>query len=237
MSRFTVKSHRPVQWSVTIIVLSTLVAVATWLALDDRHWSVIYDRMSINDEYSRLLDINDGLQQENQRLNETLLMMERAAVLDKQTASLMQKDVQSLQDEIFQLKGELEFYQGIMDATRESAGLSIQGVHIDSLPQENCYRLKLVLTHVAKNVKVATGTLEISVEGVSGGNSKHLDLQDISLEDPLDLSFSIRNFSRFETDLELPDGFTPRRVSVYIQPGGEKQSKIKRVFDWPEITS
>lgn len=235
MSRLTVKSHRPVQWSITIIALSMLIALVTWLLLDDSHWSVIYDRMHINQEIKRLGEVNREMEQENIRLNEEVLMMERAAELDKKTASLLQQEIQSLQDEIFHLKGELEFYQGIMDATRESSGLSIQGIHINSLAQDNCYRLKLVLTHVAKGD--TAGMISVIIEGIQDGKSSHLELQDITLDESLDLSFNFRNFNRFESDLALPEGFTPRRVLVQLKPKGEKQSKIKREFNWPEITS
>ena len=237
MSRLTVKSHRPVQWSVTIILLSAAIALITWLVLDDRHWSVIYDRMNVNEDYVRLWERNEDLLKENERLAEVVLMMERGAKLDKETAALMQNEVQVLQDEIFQLKGELEFYQGIMDSTRESAGLNIQGIHIESLPQENSYRLKLVLTHVTKSVNVASGQLDIIIEGISSGKSQRLSLSEVAMDDALDTSFSFRNFSRFESDLELPRGFTPRRIIVQILPEGEKQSKLRRIFDWPEIIS
>ena len=240
MPRLTVKNHRPVQWSIAIVALSMLIALFTWLLLDESHWAVIYDRMSITKNYNNLGELNRELEQENTRLTESLLMMERAAELDRKTALLLQQEVQSLQDEIYHLKGELNFYNGIMDATRVSTGLNIQGIHIDSLPKERSYRIKLVLTHVAKvgkGTKLATGTINISIEGIRNGVTSHLNLQDVSLDDAPELSFNFRNFKRFESDLEFPEGFTPRRVLVQLQPNGGKQSIIKRVFDWPELTS
>jgi hypothetical protein len=237
--RFTVNNYRPVQWAVTIIALSTLFALGTWLALDERHWSVIIDRMTLIKEYNRLGEVNQKLAQENAGLTERVLMLERAAKLDKETASLLQKNVQLLQDEIYQLKGELRFYRGIMDSTRESIGLNIQGIHVSSLPQERSYRMKLVLTNVAdvdKGSRLAPVKLNVSIEGLRNGKSSYLNLQDIALEEGLELSFKFRNFKRFESDLELPAGFTPRRVLVQLQPGDGTQTMIKKAFDWPELT-
>lgn len=235
MSHLTVKSHRPVQWAISIVVLSMFIALVTWLILDQSLWSVIYNRTSINEDFKRLSKKNIELEHENSRLHEIFLMMEHAAELDKKTALILQQEVQSMQDDVYQLKGELAFYQGIMNATSESTGLNIQGIHIESLRQDRRYRLKLVLTHVAKSVKVAAGTLKVSIEGIQDGVSTHLDLHDVALDDALDLSFNFRNFNRIECDLELPVGFSPRSVLVQLQPKGKKQSKLKRIFDWPEL--
>lgn len=237
MPKLTVKSHRPVQWTVAIIALSALIALLTWLMLDQSHWSTIYSRMDVNQDYKRLSKKNRELEKENNRLNEVVMMMKRASEVDKKTALLLQQNVQSMQDEIYKLKGELEFYQGIMDATRESTGLNIQGIHIESLPQEHSYRLKVVLTHVAKGIKIAEGNMSVTIEGETNGKPSNLDLRDITLDEELDLSFKFRNFKRFESDLVLPGEFIPRRVLVQLKPKGVKQSNIKRVFDWPESTS
>ncbi|MBF8268767.1 MAG: hypothetical protein HW386_476 [Gammaproteobacteria bacterium] len=217
-----------------------LIALFTWLLLDESHWAVIYDRMAITKDYNHLGELNQKLVQENASLSEKILMMESAAELDKKTALLLQQDVQSLQDEIYHFKGELDFYNGIMDATRAATGLNIQGIHIDTLPQERSFRMKLILTHVEKfdkGAKLATGTMTVSIEGIQNGATSQLNLQDITLDHALELSFSFRNFKRFESDLEFPEGFSPRRVLVQLQPNGGKQTIIKRVFDWPELTS
>ena len=238
MSRLTVKSHRPVQWTISIIILSMLLALITWIILDRSLWAVIFDQKKINEDYNRITRVNRELEDENSRLQEVVLMMEHTAGLDKETASLLQKDIQTLQDEIYQLKRELKFYQGIMNATGESTGLNIQGIHIQPLGQENSYRLKLVLTHVAKSsIKVAAGTMQVSIEGDQGGNSAQLDLNDVSLDETLDLSFNFRNFKRIECDIQLPVDFNPRRVFVLLMPKGKKESNINKVFDWPDSAS
>ena len=68
MPRLTVKNHRPVQWSIAIVALSMLIALFTWMLLDESHWAVIYDRMSITKNYNNLGELNRELEQENTRL-------------------------------------------------------------------------------------------------------------------------------------------------------------------------
>ena len=45
-------------------------------------------------------------------------MLKQTAEVDAQTAGLLQQDLKKLQDEIFSLEQELEFYQGAMDSSR-----------------------------------------------------------------------------------------------------------------------
>lgn len=237
MSRLVVKNHHPLQWSLAIVMLSMFVAFVTWLMLDVSHWSVIYDRMSDNQQYELLRERNRSLEQENIELRDRVLMLEQTESLDKRTAVLLQKSLQSQQDKIYGLKGELEFYQGIMNDADSSKGLNIHGIHIAALPQRQSYQLKLILTNVAKSVKVAEGTIDISFEGIQDGITRQLKLQDITLDEALELSFKFRNFKRFESRLELPDGFIPRRVFIQIQPKGRKQPRIKKAFDWQTSAS
>jgi hypothetical protein len=108
-------------------------------------------------------------------------------------------------------------------------------MQIDKLPLENNYRFKLILTHVAKSDMVAEGTVEITLEGLQDGVAKVLNLTEVVLNPAIDLSFNFKNFKRFEGTMMIPEGFTPHRVTVRLQPKDTKLSKIKRVFDWSEM--
>ena len=122
MNRYVVKNHRPVQWSLAVIGLSAIIAIVTWFILDKTHWSIIYDRYDDNRVFKSVLDENRKLEISNQRLHENASMMQEMDNMDKKTAVLLQDQIQGLQDEIFKLKQELEFYHGIMDGARESNG-------------------------------------------------------------------------------------------------------------------
>lgn len=232
MNRYVVKFHRPVQWSFAVIVLSAIIAIVTWFILDKSHWSIIYDRYESNRIFKRVLDENRNLEINNRKLRESASMMQEMDDMDKKTAGLLQDQIQVLQDEIFKLKQELEFYHGIMDGARESNGLNIQGMNIRPLTKDKSYRINLVLTHVAKSVKVAEGIMDVSLEGERNGRPGLLKLRDIALDPNLELSFKFRNFKKFECDLILPEDFTPIRVKVIFTPKDATKAKIKKTFDW-----
>jgi len=229
--RLVIKSHRPWQFATTIIVLSSVVALITWLLLDSSHWQLINDRIRGNQDTKYLLETNEELLAHNKALQDQVLMFEQTTRLDKETAVLLQQDLKSLQDEISRLKRELEFYQVVMDTARNSTGIDVHGLHIEPFMRENQYQLKLVLTNVAKSDRVTKGTVGISVEGMQDRNKIILRLDDLPSIEPADFSFELKSFKGLDYRFELPAGFIPEQVLVQINPQGE--SVFNKIFDWP----
>jgi len=232
MSSLVVKTHRPWQFAVAIVVLSMFLATITWLMLDKSHWSLIYDRIGDNQDWKHLWEVNQSLQEERVALQDRVLMLERTTSVDKQTAALLQDEIKSLQETIYTLKGELEFYQGIMDATRDSKGLNIHGIYIEPLTQPQAYRLKLVLTHVAKASILAEGRMTISIVGTQNAEAQQLKIEDVTTGDGMNLAYKLRSFKRFETKLVLPVGFIADRIVIELRPKSKNQAIIREVFDW-----
>ena len=90
--------------------------------LDKGHWALIYDRISDSEDWKNLWEVNQSLLEERVALQERVLMLERTTSVDKQTAAILQDEIRTLQDKVYALKGEREFYEGIMDATRGATG-------------------------------------------------------------------------------------------------------------------
>ncbi len=233
MNPLVVRPHRPIRFALGVILASMVTAIVTWFLLDVTHWSVIRGRLKASAEQQQLMNTYKSLEQTNSDFREQMMALERTASLDKQTQTFLQNEIKSLQDEVFRLKGELAFYQGIMESAGQTKGLDVQDIYIRGLAQANTYQLKLVLTHVADNDAEAEGSMNIIVEGTQNGAARILALNEISAEGGSDVAYKFRNFKRFDASLQLPSGFAPKRVIVELQPNDKKPSKIKKVFDWP----
>ena len=225
------------QWTLSVILLSMLSAMVVWFTLDRSHWALILNNVRDSLEFRKIQVENQKLEETNQALKEEILMMEQTASFDRETIAVLQDEMRMIQDEIYMLKGELEFYQGVMDATRNIKGLNIQGVHIEQLPGPRNYSIRIVLTHVAKDVTVAEGKLSVVLEGLQEDQAKLYQLQDVALGEPPNLSYKFRNFMRFYCNFVLPEGFNPHRVSIQLQSKDNSQPQIKSTFDWPVIQS
>lgn len=238
MTRLVVKSHRPLQFAAAVITLSALMAALTWLLLDQSHWALIRSRIAEGREHKLLWEANRTLEEENGRLREQVLRLERTTDLDTRTTGMLQEEIRQLQEEVFRLRTELKFYQGIMEAAGDAKGLDVHDIHVRRLSPPRTYRLKLILTNVTETGgKDAEGQVGVSIEGIEKGATRVFPLSEVALDRTLDMSFKFRNFKRFESTVRLPEGFSPQRVFVELQPKDPKQSKIRKVFDWPPMAS
>ena len=233
MNQLVVKKHQPFRIALIVGLLSISLAVMMWMFVENDHWAYIKQRMQDNIQHRQLWDVNQTLQDENEKLKERVVMLERATQIDNQAASGLQEELRRLQDSVYKLKGELEFYQGIMSETSETQGLNIQGLHIVPMADKSHFQYKLVLTHVSKNgIVEAEGTINISLEGLQESELITLPLSKVSPARELDMAYKFKNFKRFEGSINLPDGFNPMRVIVKIKEKG-KQTFNQRVFEWP----
>ena len=233
MSRLVVKRHRPFEVILAVVLFSAAFSTIVWLLLDANHWHYIKTRLSQNEESHLLWDVNQNLETENTQLKERLVMLERSTQNDNQTAARLENDIRTLQDQVYRLKGELEFYQGIMSATTGSKGLNIQGLHIEATDQERLYRFKLVLTNVAKSDNIIKVTMDMSVEGINETGSQVLSLDEVIAGSKPKREIKFKNFERIEGSLNFPEGFKPLRVVVDLHQKGAQKSTIQRVFEWP----
>jgi hypothetical protein len=210
-----------------------VIATVTWLLLDSSHWSLINDRLGDNNDSRSLLEANDALLKQNKELQDRVLMFERTTEVDKETATLLQEEMIALQNEIYRLKRELEFYQGVMDSARQITGMDVHGIHVEPLNRENQYLIKLVLTRAAKSDKVMTGGLDINIEGMQNNRKIRLNLARVSIDEKPDMTFELKNFARVEYQLELPADFLAERVLVQVSPKDKNELAISKVYDWP----
>jgi len=216
-------------------LLTIMLSTTIWFLLDASHWAFIKSRVELGQQTRRLWDKNRNQEQEIKRLNERIVMLERASQIDNQAAADLHEEMKRLQDEIYKLKEELVFYQGIVTTTGSAEGLKIHGMQVEKLSEAYHYHFKLILTHVTKDDIVAEGNMDITLEGIQDGVARELKLTEVLLDPQQDLSFKFRNFKRLEGNMILPVGFTPYRVNVMLQPKGAKLSYVKRVFIWSDM--
>jgi len=233
MSKLVVKKHRPLEIILATILVSATIAVVVWLLLDANHWDLIKSRLAQSEDSHLLWDVNKSLEDENKLLREQVVILERSTQIDNQAAARLQNDIKSLQDETYRLKGELEFYEGIMSATTDSKGLNIQGLHIEQTGEDRVYHFKLVLTNVAKSDNIVEVSIDMSIEGMSDADTKILSLDQVMTGSKLNREIKFKNFERIEGNLIFPEDFRPLRVVVDLRQKGSQKSTLKRVFEWP----
>ncbi len=237
-AQLIIKTHSPWKfWLKWLFLLGVLSAVG-WLMFTVGQRSAGQVNVTLQQEQSRLQEKLYQIGRENTELREKYAILERATQVDNESYNAISEDLKNLQNELLELKQEVAFYRGIVAPTEAASGLHITDLTFDPLDGGNGYHFKLVLTQVMKNEYIVRGQVKIFIEGLLAGQQKQLTLSEVSggkLEDDLNMHF--KYFQNIEGDIVLPDGFVPSSVVVDLIPTGKGRTRIKKNFEWADITS
>jgi hypothetical protein len=231
--KLVIKHHSPLHIFAVIVISCTVIIITTWVVLDESQWSLIKSSLAEAKKNKELWQENQVMSNTIVTLEDRIVMLERTAQVERQTVVMLQGEMIKQQDEVFKLREELEFYQGIMSSAGESRGLNIQGLRIEETSQPRNYYFKLILTHVSKSAKIAAGKLSILLEGVQDDILRTIDIRELMLSKSLSLNFKFSSFERIQGSIMLPDGFVAHRVIVRVRQEGRKTTpEMERIFDW-----
>ena len=183
-------------------------------------------------DINQLWSANLDLKNQNKSLSEKVLKFERLTSVDNATSIRLQNEIKLLQDQVFNLRRELTFYQGIITASSYSRGLNIQGLHIETTRKKGLYKYKLVLTNIGKSDKVTEVSIDMMVEGNDKSGFRTLNLNEIGAREEYNNRIKIKSFGRIEGSINVPDDFEPLRVMVDLKQHDGEKLRLNRVFEW-----
>ena len=178
----------------------------------------------------------EQLLQEKALFERQVVMLEEASGMDKEAVQMLRTELKGMQESVFKFKRELEFYQAVLNNPQNANGLAVQGLYVESMPRDNRFRYKIVLTRFGKDNKLLKGRLAMKLSGDLDGKEQTLGLEKLTADDGRDFSFSLRNFTVFEGYLEIPEGFTPAQAVVHLVSSDGKRTLAERSFDWHVAT-
>ncbi len=184
-----------------------------------------------NDELNTQLD---ELKQENRDLRERVAVLERSSEIDRRASLEVRDSWAALQNELLELRKELEFYRGIVSPGTAKAGLRIQRFELQPGHEAGHFNYSLTLTQVKRNDRYARGDIKLEVTGMQDGKPVTLPLSALVVGDAAVLKYRFRYFQHFSGVLVLPAGFEPQRVTIRLIPRGKGQPPgIETTLDWP----
>ncbi len=230
--RYVIYERSPRRRTIKLALLAALLAVAAYLGSEYGRVDAAADISRTTAERNALRQRVDTLSRENADLREKTAILERAAQVESQAYTHVNKDLRDLQDQILDLKEELAFYRGIVTTSGKTRGLAIQSFKLEPNGKGGEYRYKLVLTRAMKNDKVTRGLVSLTVSGEQGGSPRELTLSDLTGQGQAELKLNFRYFQRLEGQLALPKGFVPHRILVSVTTTGKKRSRVEKTYDW-----
>ncbi len=225
-----VSQHQPYRRKLLLMLVFVLCALVLGSVYELGVWQGGYHRGEARALQQDIQSKLDALVLDNARLQEQLTITNRTRAIDGQAYNVVRSDLIQQQEEVLELRQEVEFYRGIVSPTERLAGINIQRFSLSSAGEESLFHYELVLTQMLKNDKFVKGVMNLSVRGELDDEPVTLKFNNISPNNSVRREFKFRYFQKFEGDIRLPKGFLPRDVDVEMRPKGRKQ--ISQVFPW-----
>jgi hypothetical protein len=226
--RLIVRTHAPIRrWFVIgVVVAATLVAL--YAAFDWGRRRAGFDSSKAREVAAQVGDLEDQIRalrlelatQETQRAGQAT---ERAELA---------KTIGELQAEVARQAQDLTFYRGVVGENLQAEVAKIQQFRVTAGTEPGLFHLRLVLGRTVSAGDPVSGTAQMNFEGVNGTKPVTLGLAAVSGVPDGTLKFDYRYVETLEQDIRLPDGFTPLRTTIELQPARKGASKVRQTFLW-----
>jgi len=174
-----------------------------------------------------------GAKKEQEALLQRIAVLERSEQVARAANGDLQQSLRDRQEEIAALRADLAFYSRLTNGGRLEA-LNVHGVHLQAGASPRVYNFSVTLTQTLKSGQIASGRVRLSVNGVEGGKLTALGWSEIAPnQDGSGLAFSFKYFQQISGTLMLPEGFTPNRIRVEADAGGE-MGRADQEFTWAD---
>lgn len=228
---FIVAHHHP--WRHRLLIGGALLGavVAGWGFYAYGQYQGGYDVVEASKQRLELHGKIRELEGERDQLRIQVASLQQGQVIDEQSYGTVRGDLKQLQEEILELRKEVEFYRGIASPKERQGGIAIQSFKIESAGERGLYHFDLVITQVLNNGNSVAGNLRLVLEGAVNGRSQKLDFSEISPDRSVKSSFRFRYFDKISGSVRLPEDFVARNVHVEVMADGRKS--VERNFAWP----
>jgi len=176
----------------------------------------------------------EDIEEKNRGLRERVAVLAKSSEIDRRASLDVRDSYATLQNELLELRKELEFYRGIVSPGSAKEGLRIQRFELAAGREAGRFDYSLTLTQMKRNDRYARGEIRINVEGVQGGKLVKLPMSKLVAKNAATLKYKFRYFQHFSGGLVLPENFEPQAVTIRLLPRGKGQpAGIETTVDWP----
>ncbi|MCG5500852.1 DUF6776 family protein [Ectothiorhodospira lacustris] len=175
------------------------------------------------------------LETAHRRLRQRHAALERDLMIEREASARVRSSIHEMEQRIYHLTEELDFYRNIISPEDLERGLHIQRVRLEPDPEHHGhYFYQVVLTQV-QGSQVVEGILRLGLEGRNAGEQVRYDHAAISPDQARGRGFSFRYFQVLDGRLVLPEHLLPERLIIQAEPGGGGLRATEQSLPWQSL--
>ncbi len=170
------------------------------------------------------------------RQAQKIATLARAVQVSEVAAHDLRDTLAAKEKEISSLRADLAFYARLVDRGAQDQALTVHEVKFAPVAGSHAWNVTITLIRSARSGDRNQGQVTLAVEGIYHGKLKVLPWNAIaSGENASGLNYAFRYFQQLQATVMLPEGFSPNRVHVQVDP--TKGPTIEQNLTWSEVLS
>lgn len=227
-----VRQRAPILRAV-LAFFATLAAVfALYVVYELGRYHAGYDRQAAALMRTELEVRIEHLEKDNREMRTQLAETETIRMGRAREQAEVARAMGDLQAQVARQGQELAFYRGVVAQNATAIGVGIEQLHITPGPKPDTFIVHLSLVRAGRADNLASGTIQMSLEGTSGGNAKSMDLAALTSGKVRELRYNFRYLQNIEQELSLPSSFKPAQVAIELQSSRHDVAPLSKTFLW-----
>ena len=151
--------------------------------------------------------------------------------IDNKANEEVRQTIQNQQNLLAAQSEEISFYKGVMLPNVAGKGLRIEQLTLSSNAPGRV-KYSLLLTQIVDKHDYVQGGVRISLLGQNDGQEETIQVSESGRNEAEAIKFRFRYFQNIVGEVQLPEGFIPRKVVVVVQSSGTNAQRLEKKFDW-----
>lgn len=237
--KIIIARHRPGLRTALIAAGAFVLAVGAFALYAWARATTVSDFERAQTELEKLQDERRNLAQqlraargEVDEMKNQLVYEQRSTEIDQQSCDAVRASLGGLQAEVSDLNEQLAFYRGIVSPELSRAGVRVYDFKLSKAAASGTFRYELILIQAVRHNRKIGGRIQIAIEGQQNGSRQTLALNEISLGDSKELTFSFKYFEEISGEFQIPADFRPEQVTVTLVAEGAGAQNVREQFQW-----
>jgi hypothetical protein len=232
-----VRKHSPMRRVVVGAAFGLLGVFGLYVVYELGRYNAGYDRLAAAQQRSELEVQIEHLEKGNRQLRTQLAELETIRIGHAREQAEVARTIGDLQAQVARQSQELAFYRGVVAQGTSVLGVKVGQARISPGKAPRKFMLHMSLVRAGKPDNVATGVIDLTVEGEAGSRPASLDLAALTAGRERELTFNFRYFENFDQEIALPEGFKPERIGVEVRSTHKDVAPLAQTFLWSAVAA
>jgi hypothetical protein len=193
-----------------------------------------YQKQTMQQQKERLDNLYRKQGEQTRRINTLEVELEVERLANQKSQKLLKE----MEEQHYQVKKELAFYEKVMAPEKQADGLVVDNLVISATTSPNHFRFQVTLVQQKVKKRFAKGHVQLYFIGSLNNKPHKINVNKIAELSKKQLSFNFQYFQIIQGELTFPDNFRPEKVELSaILPKSKWQSyqRVDESYPWQSV--